>query len=327
MFSLEYVKTIGGGRKIRPYDMAFSADGKYYVLNHVTGFGAGRFTVCNFAEDIISELPDNAGDGPFAKPASMAFDRDERMFVLDEAKHRVTILDKGANFLGEWGAKGSGDGEMDSPSALRFDRNDDCYVADQMNHRVQKFTKDGVYLLQWGSFGDGDGQFNMPWGLNLDSQGSVYVADWRNDRIQKFTPDGEFLAAFGESGRGDGQLDRPSCVVVDGEGYIYVGDWGNERVQVLDPDGGFVTKLHGQATLSVWASRFINSNPDEKRTREASNLFPDLPPELSSPFHVSSQTEPHFFGITSLHLDDEDRLYVVESRRQRFQIYAKRNSG
>ena len=199
MLSLEYVKTIGGGRKIRPYDIAFSADGRYYVLNHATGFGAGRFTVCNFDEDIIAELPDNAGDGPFAQPVAIAFDRDERMFVLDEAKHRVTILDKNAGFLGEWGANGSGDGELDRPSALQFDRNDDCYVADQMNHRVQKFTKDGEYLLQWGSFGDGDGQFNMPWGLNLDSQGCVYVADWRNDRIQKFTPDGEFLAAFGES--------------------------------------------------------------------------------------------------------------------------------
>ena len=249
MFNLEYVKTIGGGRKIRPYDMAFSADGKYYVLNHATGFGAGRFTVCNFDEDIIAELPDNAGDGTFAQPVAIAFDRDERMFVLDEAKHRVAILDKNADFLGEWGSNGSGDGELDRPSALRFDRNDDCYVSDQMNHRVQKFTKDGEYLLQWGSFGAGEGQFNMPWGLNLDSQGSVYVADWRNDRIQKFTPDGEFLAAFGESGRGDGQFERPSCVVVDDEGYIYVGDWGNERVQVLDPDGRFVTKLHGQATL------------------------------------------------------------------------------
>ena len=83
-------------------------------------------------------------------------------------------------------------------------------------------------------------------------------------------------------------------MAVDDEGYINVGDWGNERVQVLDPDGGFVTKLHGQATLSVWASRFIDSNPDEKRTREASNLYPDLPPVLSSPFHTSSQTSPTF---------------------------------
>ena len=109
--------------------------------------------------------------------------------------------------------------------------------------------------------------------------------------------------------------------MVDDGGYIYVGDWGNERVQVLDPDGGFATMLRGQATLSLWASRFIDSNPDEKRTREASNLYPSLPTELASPFHASSQTEPYFFGITSLHLDDQGRLYVVESRRQRFQIY------
>ena len=324
-FRLDYVKTIGGGRKIRPYDMAISSDCNFYVLNHIAGFGAGRFTVCNMDEDVIEELPDNAGDGPFGAPASIAFDREERMSVIDEGKHRVTIIDKQADFLGEWGKKGSGDGELDSPSALRFDKNDDCYVVDQMNHRVQKFTKDGEFLRKWGEFGDGHGQFNMPWGLNLDSQDNVYVADWRNDRVQKFTPDGDFIATFGESGRDDGQLDRPSCVVIDEEGYIYIGDWGNERVQVLDPDGDFVTKLLGQATLSVWASRFIDSNPDEKRTREASDLYPDLPPELSAPFHVSSQTEPYFFGITSLQIDDEGRLYVIESRRQRFQVYQKRS--
>lgn len=322
-FSLEYIKTIGGGRKIRPYDMAFASNGDFYVLNHATGFGAGRFTVCNMDEDILAELPDNAGDGPFSQPVSVAFDNNENLFVLDEAKNRVTILDKEANFLDSWGSHGSGNGELDHPSALRFDENEDCYIVDQMNHRVQKFTKNGDYLLQWGKFGDGEGEFNIPWGINLDQSGFVYIADWRNDRIQKFTPDGQFITSFCQSGQGDGQLDRPSCVVIDNEGYIYIGDWGNERVQILDPDGVFVTKLQGQATLSIWASRFIDSNPDEKRTRESSNLYPNLPTHLSTPFHRSSQTEPFFFGITSLHIDGDGRLYVIESRRQRFQIYQK----
>jgi len=326
-FTLEYVKTVGGGRKIRPYDMALARDGRIFVLNHATGFGAGRIGICNLDEDFLGEFPDDDGDGGFNTPIAMAFDSQERIYVTDESKHRVTILDKTGQVLGAWGVHGAADGEIDGPSGLRFDRQDDCYLVDQFNHRVQKFTREGGFLLNWGEFGDGDGQFNMPWGVCLDSKGDVYVADWRNDRIQKFAPDGTFLAKFGESGRGDGQLDRPSNMVVDDQGYVYVADWGNERVQVFDPDGVFVLKLRGQAALSKWATVFIDSNPDEKRTREASNMYPDLPEELSSPFHVSSQTEPYFFGITSLLLDANGRLYVVDSRRQRFQVYQKTPVG
>jgi sugar lactone lactonase YvrE len=331
LFTLEYVKTVGGGRKIRPHDMALSRDGRIFVLNHMYGgadsFGVGRIGLCNLDEDFLGEFPDDDGDGRFKTPVAIAFDSHERLYVTDEAKHRVTILSKEGQVLGAWGVHGTADGEIDGPSGLRFDNQDNCYLVDQFNHRVQKFTRHGEFLLKWGEFGDGDGQFNMPWGVCLDSKGYIYVADWRNDRIQKFAPDGTFLAKFGESGRGDGQFDRPSNMVVDDEGYIYVADWGNERVQVLDPNGDFILKLRGEATMSKWATLSIDSNPDEKTTREKSNLYPELPEEFSSPFQASSLTEPYFFGITSLMLDGNGRLYVIDSRRQRFQVYEKSPVG
>ena len=331
LFTLEYVKTVGGGRKIRPHDMALSRDGRIFVLNHMYGgadsFGVGRIGLCNLDEDFLGEFPDDDGDGRFKTPVAIAFDSHERLYVTDEAKHRVTILSKEGQVLGAWGVHGTADGEIDGPSGLRFDNQDNCYLVDQFNHRVQKFTRHGEFLLKWGEFGDGDGQFNMPWGVCLDSKGYIYVADWRNDRIQKFAPDGTFLAKFGESGRGDGQFDRPSNMVMDDEGYIYVADWGNERVQVLDPNGDFILKLRGEATMSKWATLSIDSNPDEKTTREKSNLYPELPEEFSSPFQASSLTEPYFFGITSLMLDGNGRLYVIDSRRQRFQVYEKSPVG
>jgi len=311
--------------------MALSRDGRIFVLNHMYGgadsFGVGRIGLCNLDEDFLGEFPDDDGDGRFKTPVAIAFDSHERLYVTDEAKHRVTILSKEGQVLGAWGVHGTADGEIDGPSGLRFDNQDNCYLVDQFNHRVQKFTRHGEFLLKWGEFGDGDGQFNMPWGVCLDSKGYIYVADWRNDRIQKFAPDGTFLAKFGESGRGDGQFDRPSNMVVDDEGYIYVADWGNERVQVLDPNGDFILKLRGEATMSKWATLSIDSNPDEKTTREKSNLYPELPEEFSSPFQASSLTEPYFFGITSLMLDGNGRLYVIDSRRQRFQVYEKSPVG
>ena len=149
------------------------------------------------------------------------------------------------------------------------------------------------------------------------------MADWRNDRIQKFTPDGQFVASFGESGQGEGQFHRPSSVAVDSEGYIYIADWGNERVQVLGPDGSFQLLLRGQATLSKWAEEYFAVNPEEWQTRISSNLMPPLPPHLNTPYHISSQTEPYFWGPVSVTLDRENRLYVPETNRHRVQIYQK----
>jgi DNA-binding beta-propeller fold protein YncE len=203
------------------------------------------------------------------------------------------------------------------------DREDHVYIVDQHNSRIQKFTTAGKYLGQWGELGSRPGQFNLPWGVTTDAAGDVYVADWRNDRVQKFSPEGQFMASFGESGTGDGQFHRPSAVAVDAQGYVYVADWGNERVQVFDARGVFQLQLRGQATLSKWASDYLNVNPDEQRTREMSNLIPDLPPHLNTPHHISSQTEPYFWGPVSVRLDGHGRLFVTESNRHRFQVYQR----
>ena len=332
--NLEYVKTIGivsdgvGGRGFaHPYDMAIAQDGRMFVLSRaffVIAQGI-RVGICNLDEEYFGEFGygSGPGDGQLVLPVAMAFDSQERLYITDEYNHRITILDKSGTFLDKWGDYGSGDGELNGPAGIAIDPDDNVYIADQHNNRVQKFTAGGSYLTQWGEAGAAHGQFNLPWGVALDSKGDVYVADWRNDRIQKFTADGRFLASFGEPGEGDGQFNRPSGVAVDPQGNIYVADWGNERVQVLGPDGGFQLKLRGQATLSRWAEEFYASNPDEKRERDRSNLFPPLPDNFSTPNHLSGAHEALFWGPVSVKLDPQGRLYVIESNRGRFQVYQK----
>ncbi len=331
---LEYVKTIGivnngdNGRGFaNPYDLAVSKDGRIFVLNRcdTARRTAIRIGICNLDEDYLGEFGNGygAGDGQFVWPVSMAFDSQERLYVTDEQNHRITVFDSSGKFLDKWGAFGSGVGQIDGPSGIAIDSEDSVFLVDQNNHRVQKFTTDGRFLVTWGEFGSGAGQFNLPWGIAVDSRGDVYVADWRNDRIQKFSTDGRFLASYGEPGTGEGQFNRPSDVAVDADGYVYVADWGNERVQALAPDGSFMQVLRGQATLSKWAEEYFAANPEEKAARDISNLTPQLPPHLNTPYHVSSQTEPYFWGPVSVNLDSSGRLYVSEANRHRFQIYRR----
>jgi len=267
----------------------------------------------------------------FGHPVDLTVGQDGRIFVLN--RHallaRVGVCTLEEEYLGEFASYGHGDGQFWLPTAIAIDRRENIYVADEFHHNItvfdciHKFTAGGKHLLQWGEGGTGEGQFDLPWGVTLDSEGNVYVADWRNDRIQKFSPEGQFMAAFGESGDGDGQFNRPAKPAVDSQGYIYVADWGNERVQVLGPDGSFQLKLRGAATVSKWAQEFLDVNPDESLTRDQSNLIPDLPSHLDTPYLVSTQTEPYFWGPTSVNLDAQGRLYVTESSRHRVQIYQK----
>ena len=282
---------------------------------------AKRITICTVGEDYIGEIGnagrlgagtmdpgENAGPGSLIWPTCIALDRAGNVYVTDEWLNRIAIFAGDGDWIGAWGTLGHGDGEVDRPSGIAFDADDNLYVVDTGNNRIQKFTKDGQFLGKWGQEGSGDGELNMPWGIDIDNKGDIYLADWRNDRIQKFTPDGRFLMKLGATGTGDGEFRRPTDVAVDQEGLIYVTDWSNDRLQVFDADGSFITKMTGDATLSKWGETKLDANPDMRREREVAQGL---------------EREKLFRGPIGVEVDDQDRIFVVDSGRNRIQIYRK----
>jgi hypothetical protein len=112
-------------------------------------------------------------------------------------------------------------------------------------------------------------------------------------------------------------------VAVDGEDHIYIADWGNERVQVLSPEGSFLAKFRGESGLSKWGQSYFIANQDELEERQKANLEPEL--HLSPTVdrrEESASIEKFFWGPTSVKVDDQGRLFVVESCRHRIQVYA-----
>ena len=311
-----YDRTIGrfelaGTGTSGPADFALASGERIYVVSRSWEYRPDglRVTMMTLDEDFIGQFARfGEEDGEFVWPSSIALDSSENVYVADEWLNRISIFDKEGNFLDQWGVTGSGDGQLRKPGGITFDKEDNLYVVDSDNNRVQKLTKDGKFLLKWGEAGSGDGQFNLPWGLTIDDRGDVYVADWRNDRIQKFSASGGYLAEFGSPGTGVGQLRRPSGVAVDKHGDIYVTDWGNNRVPVFTSDGRSITTFTGEAGISKWGAAKLNPSPDMTRQR---NLVRDLAPER------------RFWRPKAVKIDDQGRIIILDSNRNRMQVYQK----
>ena len=312
-----------------PVDLAVSPEGVLYVLNRggpeVEDEMRQRVTMCTLAAESLGEFSSGGdADGQLWWPVSVAVDANGNVYISDEALHRISIFDKDGEFRSKWGIRGKEEGQFNRPAGIVFDSDDNLLVVDSVNNRVQRYTKDGHYLGGWGTGGDADGEFNLPWGICCDRSANVYIADWRNDRIQKFDSQGHHLANLGRPGRGDGELYRPAGVAVDRDGDIYVADWGNERVQVFGPDGSFVASLRGEAGLSKWSEDYFKVNQDELEERQKANMEPelDLWPD-DEPGEESANIEKLFWGPSSIKIDGEGRILVVDSGRYRIQIYRK----
>ena len=194
-------------------------------------------------------------------------------------------------------------------------RDQELLVVDSRNNRIQIYSLDGEYLGNWGQ----EVQFDLPWGICDDKEGNIYIADWRNDRIQKFDPDGEHIKSIGRSGAGDGEFNRPSDMAVDKDGNIYVADWGNQRIQVVDANGEFLDSHRGAAHLNPWSVEYLSSQDDERAARQS--FVPVYNPDTDDQHEISARMEPYLWDPVAVELDDEGKVYVVETGRHRFQMF------
>ena len=292
-----------------PQDFAL-ADDTLYVLSRGAEELGQRVSRVTLDHQFLGQFGAfGRGDGQFVWPRSITLDDDGNVYASDDFLNRVSVFDPEGAFLSCWGESGSGKGELNGPCGIAIDADGNMLVVDSQNHRVQRFTKEGKFLGGFGQKGKHDGEFNLPWGLCLDAEGNVYVADWKNNRVQKFDADGNFLLKFEASPTsGVGDLSGPTGVAVDSEGDVYVTDWGNHRLQIYAPDGRFIATLVGDAQQpSPWTQTYIDANPDIIKARRRVNLEPEW----------------RFRRPVSVRVDDNDRIFVLESNRHRIQVYDK----
>ena len=311
---------VGGFRG--PVDVSFGDDGWNYVLNRSSADAGPRpqsyyvpVTIKEEFGEFISahtaSKPDSNDKRQFSSPVMCEIDSDGILYSTDEHANSVVILSEGGEKVDWWGEQGTGPGQLNGPSGITFDQDENVWVVDSLNHRVQKFTRQGKYLGGWGEFGTSPENLNFPWGISVDSiNQTLLVADWRNDLVKRFSEDGELLQVIGMPGPGSSvtQLFRPSAVTVDQHGDIYIVDRGNNRVLIFNHRGMFMESLIGDGTMSNSGVERLLANPDALRLRDNA---------------VNFDKEKRFSNPTSVKVDANGRVFIVDTGRYRIQVYEK----
>ncbi len=301
-------------------DVALGGDGWYYVINKVdarTGLLVRvRYAKCN----IDGEFEPNiylTVDGEYEEwdkerfPAPVCCDSDKKgtIFFTDEHANKVVLTALDGAVQSYWGEAGDGPGQLNAPAGIEWQPDDTLWMVCSRSSRVQHFTRDGEYLGGFGEKGSEPGKLDYPWGVSVDPfNGTVLVADWRNDRVQRFTPEGELLHVFDTLGPDKLPLNRPSDVTVDAHGDVYVCDRGNDRIVQFNHRGLFIETMIGDAPMNELGANRLMANPDMLRWRD---YIPDL------------DREKRLWRPTTVKVDDQFHVIVVDSARFRLQVYRK----
>jgi len=266
------------------YDIAVDSSGDVYVAD------LGNRRVQKFtSEGTPLEVWPHVSY-PFLKPAGLAIDARDQIFLVDYDMHVVMLFDSRGRLRRNWGEYGTGDGQFRIPTDVEVDPWGDVYVADMYNHRIQKFDARGAFLTSWGGGGNAPGRFVHPWGIAVDAQGYVYVADRDNHRIQKFGPSAHVTKPHGRN-----NPPVASC----NDATVSLDAHGTATIAVADIDGGTWDPDGDRLELSLsddgLSCSDLGANPTTLTATDPSGasdsctavvtVVDDLPPSLTADTH------------------------------------------
>jgi DNA-binding beta-propeller fold protein YncE len=196
-------------------------------------------------------IPD---DVEFGLPASVTFDDNGHLWVLNRGPNPIAEFDQDGKLLRAFGGGLFGQ----RPHALRLDPDGHIWVADGSAHIVVKLNQQGEVLATLGIAGQagdwdeaaGTRLLNQPNDIAFAPNGDFFIAQGhqpgeRGDpRVLKFRADGAFVKSWGGKGRAPGEFQVAHSIVIDDAGDLWVMDRENSRIQIFDQDGNYLRELN-----------------------------------------------------------------------------------
>jgi hypothetical protein len=233
--------------RISPYDK----ERRVWVINETF---SQIYVFSNDGKQLLKTLGEKGVQGAdrthFGKPQDVAFLPDGRILIADGLdNHRIMILDKDMNYLGEFGGLGKGPGQFNGIHAIGIGPGGRIFALDRSGARINVFktTPDPAKV-----------EFVESWpglGLPLDiivNEDSVWITDLRPLRFVKFDFSGKPLYTWMVPPElPDGYLEVHT-ISVDSNRNLYGGDNQYGRTQK------FVAKKGADPALIIgppWVAR------------------------------------------------------------------------
>lgn len=241
-----------------------SASGKTIIKPYGVGLQNGKVYVADPPQNAVFVIDENTSEADFigvspvgalVSPVSIAFDKDNLVYVSDSRQKRVQGYDENGTLKYILGSRL----DFAHPTGIAIDKElNHLFVVDTKGHNIKVFdieSKEQLFTI--GKRGKKDAEFNFPTNVAIDRRNNnIVVCDTQNFRVQVFDKDGNFIRRFGKVGDRPGMFARPKGIAVDSEGNIYVTDSAFNNIQIFNENGDLLMWF-GSAGYGVTQFRLI----------------------------------------------------------------------
>lgn len=259
------------------------------------------------------------------RPAGIAVDSQERVYVADTFKGVVFVFDLRSKKLDLLGADGRG--RLANPYGIAIDKNDNVYVSDTKLKRIHVYDRSGDLVGVFSKVGNET--IINPAGLAInDNSNHLLIADSKGHKI--FVANLDKLdqgTSFGAKGDGDNQFYFPNSVAVDKAGRIYVSDTMNFCVKIFDSSFKFINRIGEHGTGFGMFDRpkgiAVDSEGHIYVVDASFSNFQIFDTNGKLLLFVGNfGVEPGSFRLPAgLFIDKRDRVYVSDQVNRRVQIF------
>lgn len=175
------------------------------------------------------------------RPAGVATDAEDNIYVADSEHGMVAVFDSHGNFLRYIGDF-HGEPDYASPQGIAVDvQRGHLFVVDTPRNQVFELDLAGNVLKRMGKNrrGEGTGEFDAPTDITLN-HGRIYVLDRSGTRIRVLGADFRPLSEFDLSRSRDPSLTRDNGLAADQEGHLYVSFCHGAVVRVFSAEGAML---------------------------------------------------------------------------------------
>ncbi len=172
------------------------------------------------------------------RPAGVATDAEDNIYVADSEHGMVAVFDSRGNFLRYIGDH-HGEPDYASPQGIAVDvQRGHLFVVDTPRNQVFELDLAGNVIKRLGKNrrGEGTGEFDAPTDISLN-RGRIYVLDRSGTRIQVLGADFRPLSQFDLPRPRDPSLTRDNGLAADQDGHLYVSYCHGAVVRVFSAEG------------------------------------------------------------------------------------------